>query len=99
MSKEEARSRTEILKHLREQHQASVSGTQVLLKDLQTVRKEIRQAMQTEPRTVPELAAATGLPANEVLWHVIAMMKYNLVKEVGLDDGYYRYRLAEEAKK
>jgi len=34
-----------------------------------------------------------------VLWHVIAMKKYNLVAEVGLDDGYYRYRLAEEAKK
>jgi predicted Rossmann fold nucleotide-binding protein DprA/Smf involved in DNA uptake len=99
MSKDEARNRTEILKRLREQHQASVSATQALLKELQAIRKEIRQAMQTEPRTVPELAAATGLPANEVLWHVIAMKKYNLVSEVGLDDGYYRYSLAEEVKK
>ena len=99
MSKEEARKRAEILKRLREQHQASVSATQALLKELQAIRKEIRQAMQTEPRTVPELAATTGLPANEALWHVIAMKKYNLVAEVGLDDGYYRYRLAEEAKK
>lgn len=99
MSREEARNRTEILKRLREQHQASVSATQALLKELQAIRKEIRQAMQTEPRTVPELSAATGLPANEALWHVIAMKKYNLVEEVGLDDGYYRYRLAEETKK
>jgi predicted Rossmann fold nucleotide-binding protein DprA/Smf involved in DNA uptake len=99
MSKEDARNRIEILKRLREQHQASVSATQALLKELQAIRKEIRQAMQIEPRTVPELAATTGLPANEVLWHVIAMKKYNLVIETGLDDGYYRYSLAEEAKK
>jgi len=99
MSKEEARNRTEILKRLREQHQASVSATQALLKELQAIRKGIRQAMQTEPRTVPELSPAIGLPANEALWHVIAMKKYNLVEEVGLDDGYYRYRLAEETKK
>ena len=99
MSKEEVRSRAETLKRLREQHQTSVSATQALLKELQGIRKELRQAMQTEPRTVPELAAATGLPANEVLWHVIAMKKYNLVTETGLDDGYYRYSLAEEAKK
>ena len=46
-----------------------------------------------------ELAASIGLPANEVLWHIIAMKKYNLVAEVGLDDGYYRYSLAEEVKK
>lgn len=98
MSKEETRSRAEILKRLREQHQVSVAATQALLKELQAIRKEIRQALQSEPRTIPELVAVTGLPANEVLWHVIAMKKYNLVEEVGLDDGYYRYRLAEEAK-
>jgi hypothetical protein len=54
--------------------------------------------MQDKPLTVPELAAATGLPAHEALWHITAMKKYNLVTEVELDDGYYRYRLAEETK-
>jgi len=59
----------------------------------------LRQALQASPRTVPELAAATGLPAPAVLWHVVALKKYGLVTETGLSDGYYQYRLAEEAKK
>jgi len=94
---QDARARTERLKQLREQHQAGVTATQALLKEQQAIRKELRQVMQEGPRTVPEIAAATGLPAHEALWHVIAMKKYGLVTETGLDDGYYRYRLAEEA--
>ena len=58
--------RATLLKRLREQHQASVSTTQALLKELQAVRKEIRQAMQAGPKTVPEIAAATNLPADQV---------------------------------
>jgi len=95
MTPDEARARTERLKQLREQHQVGVAAAQALLKEQQAIRKSLRQAMQAEPRTVPELAAATGLPAHEALWHVIAMKKYGLVKETGLDDGYYRYQLIE----
>jgi predicted transcriptional regulator len=98
MNKDEARKRADLLKRLREQHAASVEATQALLKDLQAVRKSIRQAMQAGPKTVPELATDIQLPTQEVLWHVIAMKKYGLVTEAGLDDGYYRYRLPEEAK-
>lgn len=95
----DTQTRAELLKRLREQHQDSVKATQTLLKELQAIRKEIRQAMQAGPLTVPELVAATHLPTDQTLWHVIAMKKYNLVTETSLDDGYYRYALAEEAKK
>lgn len=98
MNPDEARARTQRLKQLREAHQAGVAAAQALLKEQQAIRKQLRQAMQDGPRTVPEIAAAAGLSAPEVLWHVIAMKKYGLVTEAGLDDGYYRYQLAEEAK-
>jgi predicted Rossmann fold nucleotide-binding protein DprA/Smf involved in DNA uptake len=98
MNKEEAKKRTEMLKQLREQHDEGVKATQALLKEMNSVRKLLRQAMKTEPRTVPEMAAETGLPANEVLWHVIAMKKYGQVAETGLDGYYYRYTLAEGGK-
>jgi predicted Rossmann fold nucleotide-binding protein DprA/Smf involved in DNA uptake len=98
MNKEEAKRRTEMLKQLREQHSEGVKATQALLKEMNNVRKQLRQAMQTAPRTVPEMAAETGLPANEVLWHVIAMKKYGQVAETGLDGYYYRYTLAEGGK-
>ena len=89
----------ETLKRLRTEHQSSYVATQKLLKELQTVRKEIRQALQSGPRTVPEIAAAVGLPASQVLWQIAAMKKYGLVVETGLDENYYRYALAREAAK
>jgi predicted Rossmann fold nucleotide-binding protein DprA/Smf involved in DNA uptake len=98
MNKEEAKKRTEMLKQLREQHDEGVKATQALLKETNNVRKLLRQAMKAEPRTVPEIATETGLPANEVLWHVIAMKKYGQVAETGLDGYYYRYTLAEGGK-
>lgn len=98
MTKEEAKKRTEMLKQLREQHDEGVKATQALLKETNNSRKLLRQAMKAAPRTVPEMAAETGLPANEVLWHVIAMKKYGQVAETGLDGYYYRYTLAEGGK-
>lgn len=92
-------SRADALKRLREQHQAGFKATQALLKELSAIRKEIRQAMQEGPKTVPELAEAVHLPASQVLWHMAAMKKYGLVVETGLDENYYRYALAEEVKK
>jgi hypothetical protein len=49
---------------------------------------------------VPDLATTTGLPANEILWHISAMKKYDLVAEEGPDelDEYYLYRLVQEEK-
>ena len=48
--------RGELLKRLREQHQVGFKATQVLLKELQAIHKELRQAMQSGPSTIPELA-------------------------------------------
>jgi predicted transcriptional regulator len=92
-------SRADALKRLREQHQIGFKATQVLLKELQAVRKEMRQAMKSGPKTVPELAEIIKLPASQVLWHIAAMKKYGLIVETGLDGNYYRYTLAEETKK
>jgi len=97
--KSSTENRAALLKSLREQHQTSVNATQALLKELQAVRKVIRQVMQAGSKTIPEIAATTNLPTDQVLWHVIAMKKYNLVTETGLDDGYYRYSLVEDAKR
>jgi predicted transcriptional regulator len=89
----------ETLKRLRTEHQSSYAATQKLLKDLQIIRKEIRQTLQSGPKTVTEIAIAIGLPASQVLWQIAAMKKYGLVVETGLDENYYRYALAREAGK
>jgi predicted transcriptional regulator len=87
-----------VLKQLREQHKDSVERTQMLLKEQQAIRRQICQALRDGPKTIPEVAAATGLPASQLLWHITAMKKYDLIREAGLCREYYLYLLSQEAK-
>lgn len=96
-TREEARKRSETLKRLREDHRETVDRTQALLKEQNTIRKQIRQAMADGPKTIPEIVEATQLPGEHVMWHIVAMKKYNLVAEVGMNGSYYQYQLMEAA--
>jgi len=89
-------SRSEMLKRLREQHAESVKRTQALLKEQKRVHKEICQIMRDDPKTVPEVAEAVGMPANEVLWYIASFKKYGIVVEAGMCADYPLYQKAEE---
>jgi len=103
--KEDAKERAAFLAGLREQNADSVARTQVLVKEQNALRKQLRKALRKQLRkalkegakSIPELAAATGLPSDQVLWHVTAMKKYDLIVETGMDDSgeYYLYALPE----
>jgi predicted transcriptional regulator len=95
-TREEARQRTATLKQVRDQHQDTVERTRALLKEQQTVRRQICRQLRSGPKTVPEIAEATSLPAHEILWHITAMKKYSLVQEVGQCGEYYQYAMAKE---
>jgi len=86
-----------VLKQIREQHKDDVERTRALLKEQQAIRRQICQALRDGPKIVPEVAQATGLPAHQVLWHLTAMKKYDLVEEVGMCEEYYLYQRTEEA--
>ena len=88
----------ELQKVRREERKESLSQAQALLKDQQAKRKAIREALKEEPRTVPEVADHTGLASHEVMWHMMAMKKYDLIEELDIDGEYYRYRLTQEKK-
>ena len=94
-TKEEAKKRTETLKRLREDHEQTVERMQALLREQNSIRKQIRQAMADGPKTVPELTAATQLPGEVVMWHITAMKKYNLIAEIGMSESFYQYQLME----
>jgi predicted Rossmann fold nucleotide-binding protein DprA/Smf involved in DNA uptake len=98
-NKEAAKARTALLKDLREQHKETVQRTQTLLKEQKAVRRSICQVMRDAPKTVPEIAQASGLPTNEVLWHIIAMKKYDQVTEADMCGEYYLYQMVKESKK
>ena len=93
----EARTRSEILKQLREAHSTTVERTQALLREQKQTHREICQAICDDPKTVPEVAAATCKPAHEVLWHLAALKKYGIVVETGMSGDYVLYKLAKEA--
>ena len=94
-TKEDAKKRTETLKRLREDHEQTVERIQALLREQNSIRKQIRQVMADGPKTVPELTAATQLPGEVVMWHITAMKKYNLIAEIGMSESFYQYQLME----
>jgi predicted transcriptional regulator len=91
-------SRGEMLKRLREQHAETVARTQVLLKEQKRVQQEICKLIRETPKTVPDIAAAINMPANEVLWYMASFKKYGLVVEKGMCADYPLYQKAEESK-
>ncbi len=97
--KQEAKQRTQMLKQLREAHSDTVTRTKALLKEQNAIRKQLRSAMADGPQTVPQIAQAAGLPSDQVLWHLTAMKKYDLVVETGMDGEYFQYRLSSEKEK
>jgi hypothetical protein len=56
-------------------------------------RKSIRKLLETQPATVPAIAEALNMPADEALWHVTGMRKYGDVAEVGEEGDYPLYSL------
>jgi len=91
--------RAQMLKQLRKEHEETVTRTQAYLKEQQRIRKDLRSVMKNGPLTIPEISEAVNLPADSVLWHVVAMKKYDLVSEIGQDGEYYQYALTKELKK
>ena len=89
-----SKSKVQILKELRAMHADTVNKAQAQLKAQQAIRKSLKQAMINGPMTVPEIAAAVELPSETVLWHLVAMKKYDLVVETGQSGEYYQCALA-----
>ena len=91
-TKEDAKKRAIFLKKLREEHKETVARSQELLKEQKAIRRDICKHIRAEAKPVPEIAVLTGLPANEVLWHVTAMKKYGLIVETEMCGEYYLYQ-------
>ena len=67
-----------------------------VIREEPVMRHRILEAVSAEPRSVPEIAEALGVPAHEALVWVMGMRRYGYLREVkGSDgDGYFRYEPA-----
>ena len=82
------------LKALREARKASIEQARNAIKTQNKDIKSIRAAMQDGGKTVPEIAAATGMPTAQVLMYVATLKKYGEVAEGAKDGDYFKYELS-----
>ncbi len=68
------------------------------VKEQNTARKVIRNALGSGARTVPEIASESGLDSSAVMWHVMAMKRYGEVLEAGREGDYYTYQLKGDGR-
>ena len=64
-----------------------------VIREEPVMRARILALLESEPRTVPEIAAAIDCPTHEVMFWVMGMRRYGHLREVKgvTDEGYFRY--------
>ena len=85
------------LKKLKAARKDQIAASTARMKVQRQAVKAIKQHLDGAELTVPEIAAATGLPASEVLWYVASLKKYGEILEGSKAGGYYRYKLGQAA--
>ena len=94
---EEKTAKKEAMKKLRQSRKETIKASSARVKEHRKAIKAIKEQLEDEPRTVPEIAEATGLASSEVLWFIATLKKYGEILEGDKDGGYFRYYLAEAA--
>jgi predicted transcriptional regulator len=94
---EEKTAKKEAMKKLRQSRKDIIKATSARVKENRRAIKAIKEQLQDEARTVPEIAVATGLESAEVLWFIATLKKYGEILEGDKDGGYFRYYLADLA--
>jgi hypothetical protein len=85
----------EALKQLKAARKEQIVAGTMRMKEQRRAVKAIKAQLEGAELTVPEIAAATGLPASEVLYYVATLKKYGEILEGPKDGSYYRYRLGQ----
>ncbi len=89
----------EAMKKLRETRKQMIKATSARVKEDRKAIEGIKEQLRDEARTVPEIAEATGLASSAVLWFVATLKKYGEIVEADKDGGYFRYNLADRARR
>ena len=99
MKKDEpsAKEDKEKLKALREERKDLLDRNKERLKKQNQDVNLIKQALKDGPLTVPEIAGATKLASDRVLWYVSALKKYGEIAEGELTGAYFKYILVPKS--
>ena len=93
----ETDSQKEALKKLKAARKEQIAGATKRMQAQRRALKAIKASLADSELTVPELAEATGLPVDQVLWFVASMKKYGEILEGPKAGDYFRYKLGRPA--
>ncbi len=64
-------------------------------KTFKEYRRRIHKSLESEAKSIPQIAGDTGLPLNVVTYHLMTCRKYGSIEVEGIDDNdeYFLYRL------
>jgi predicted transcriptional regulator len=97
MSTENQAAGAEGLKQLREARKQTIAVATARMKAQKKESAAIKHELKQGGRTVPEIAAATGIPSDTVMWYLATLKKYGEIVESGQDGNYFRYQLSQAA--
>ena len=70
------------------------------LKYFTRTKKALINALKEGEKTVPQLAEILALPADEVMYHLMSLLKYGFVENGEMDDmdEYFYYKVKDHGK-
>ncbi|MEJ2656275.1 MAG: helix-turn-helix domain-containing protein [Desulfobacterales bacterium] len=87
----------EAMKKLRDDRKEWIAKAAQQVKQQKKERKAIKEYLENQPATVPEISEVTGMPSDRVLWYLATLKKYGDIIEGEKDGGYFRYVLTQSA--
>ena len=86
-------------KYLKEKRPVPAEVTEQL-KQFNRIKKSILNALKEGDKTVPQLAEVLSMPADEVLFHLMSLLKYGFVETGEMDDmdEYFYYKIKNNGK-
>jgi hypothetical protein len=85
----------EAMKELRKSRKGFIKSSAARLKEQNKTIKMIKEQIKDDPKTVPEISKAAGIPSSDVMWYIATMKKFGEVLEAEQDGSYFRYGLAD----
>jgi predicted Rossmann fold nucleotide-binding protein DprA/Smf involved in DNA uptake len=84
----------EAMKRLRAARKQTIKAAAARMKEQKKAIKAIKERLEDQAGTVPEIAEATGITTSEVIWYLAALKNYGQVIEREKDGSYFRYQWA-----
>jgi DNA-binding transcriptional ArsR family regulator len=91
--------RKEAMKALRLERKETISAVAARVKEQKKSFEAVKDALQPDGATVPQVCEKTGMAPSTVLWTIMALRKYGEVTEGEKVGSYFRYQLADGAVK